>query len=65
MNENKKLLDGEKYLLIKITGHNLVAAFKNKDKNKPNQPDYKSDGVAIWVTTKKERTNKVSEENIL
>lgn len=62
--ENKKLMDGEKYLLIKITGHNLVAAFKNKDK-KGNQPDYKGDGVAIWVTTKKERNNKVSEENIL
>ena len=42
---------GEKYLSIKLAGHDYVVAFKN-DKQKPEQPDYKGDGVAVWVREK-------------
>ena len=39
----------EKYLSIKLVGHDFVKVFKNKNKTQPNQPDYSSDGVAVWV----------------
>ena len=44
---------GEKYLNIMIAGHNSVSAFKNKEKSKPNDPDFKGNGVAVWVNIKK------------
>lgn len=47
-----KLEVGEKYLSIKLAGHDFVTAFKNKDK-KGNEPDYKGDGVAVWIRAKK------------
>jgi len=48
-----KLEVGEKYLSIKLVGHESVTAFKNKDKTNPKAPDYKGDGVAVWVREKK------------
>ena len=52
---------GEKYLTIEILGGLKVAAFKNKDK-KGNQPDYRGDGVAVWINEKKATTSKVKQE---
>lgn len=52
--ETKKLEVGEKYLTIKVVGHNDIVAFPNKAKTKPNSPDYVSNGVKVWVNTKKE-----------
>ena len=52
-NDMKQLKVGDKYLTIQLAGHNFVAAFKNHDK-KGNEPDYKGDGVAVWINTKKE-----------
>lgn len=40
---------GEKYLDIKIVGHEFVRAFPNVKKEKDDQPDFKGDGVAVWV----------------
>lgn len=63
----KKLEVGEKYISISLAGHNPVAAFKNKDKTKPEEPDYKGYGVAVWVRTKKAQDLvkiKVIEESI-
>lgn len=50
-----------KYLSIKTVGHDYVKAWKNKDK-KPdsNEPDFKGDGVAVWVF---EYEDKKKEEN--
>jgi len=64
---NKPLEVGEKYLSIKLAGHDYVAAFKNKKKKNPKEPDYKGNGVAVWIATKKENKDapKVSEEDIL
>ena len=44
-----------------------MAAFKNKEKKNPKEPDYKGDGVAVWISIKKETkdTPKVPEEDIL
>jgi hypothetical protein len=39
----------EKYLSIKIVGHDYIKVFRNKDKTAPNQPDFKTNGVAVWV----------------
>lgn len=46
---DKKMQEGEKYLDIKVIGHEFVRAFPNKEKTKDTQPDFKSDGVAVWV----------------
>jgi len=50
----EKLKTGEKYLTVKLVGHSYVNVFPNKDKKKEDQPDYKADGVAVWVKYKKE-----------
>jgi hypothetical protein len=55
----RELAVGEKYLHIKIVGHDYVAAFKNKDKKAGSkEPDYKGDGVAVWISEKKEKQAK-------
>lgn len=46
---------GEKYLDIKIVGHEFIRAFPNLEKKKDNQPDFRSDGCAIWVREVKEK----------
>jgi len=66
--ENKtKLQVGEQYLSIRIVGHADVVAFKNpKKKENPKAPDFKSDGVAVWVNKKKpEQNDAVDEETVL
>jgi len=40
---------GEKYLDIKLVGHDWIRAFPNKNKKKPEHPDFKADGVGVWV----------------
>lgn len=49
---------GDKYLSIQILGNVRVAAFKNLDKKSPKEPDYKGDGIAIWIQTKKAPVSK-------
>ena len=51
-NKNKGLEVGEKYLSIKLIGHEYIKAFPNKDKVNSNEPDLKGDGVAIWIHEK-------------
>ena len=47
----------EKYLAVQIVGHKPVYAFKNNDKGEnPKAPDFNGDGVAVWVNTKKEKS---------
>lgn len=46
---------GEKYLYVKIVGHEGIAVFPNLTKTKPNQPDFKADGIGVWVKIKRER----------
>jgi hypothetical protein len=60
----EKLKVGEKYLSIMLAGHNPVSAFKNKDKKKDSEPDYKGNGVAVWINTKQESKVKVSESDL-
>lgn len=50
---NNKLEDGEQYLSIILLGGLRIAAFPNKNKTDNKQPDYKGDGVAIWISKKK------------
>lgn len=51
--ENKKLESGTEYLTIQIVGLNKIAAFKNTQKTDPKQPDFVSNGVAVWISKKK------------
>jgi len=52
---------GEKYLTVVVVGHNPIAAFKNKDKKNEKEPDYKGNGIAIWINEKKADTEKMGE----
>lgn len=45
-------MENEKYLYIKIVGHEPMRAFLNVTQQ-GKQPHFKSDGVAVWVATKK------------
>lgn len=70
MGANKmEMKAGEKYLSIKLLGNIQLAAFKNKNKeNNPKAPDYKGDGIAIWVTEKKAKDtqpNDIQEEDVI
>ena len=56
----EKLAIGEKYLSIVVVGHNPIPAFKNKDKKKSTEPDYKGNGVAVWINTKKAKEDKIN-----
>jgi len=51
-----------KYLDIKIAGHDFVRAFENSKKTEPKHPDYKSDGVAVWVRKSKEKKEEPKEK---
>lgn len=57
--------EGEKYLNIKIVGHDYIAAFPNKEKKNDNEPDFKGNGVAIWVRKKGDSTKKETAEELL
>lgn len=51
-----KLKPGDKYLSVVLLGSVKVAAFKNPGKEEnENAPDYKGDGIAIWINEKKEQ----------
>ncbi len=59
----------KKYLSIKIAGHDYVTAWENSEKE-GNQPDFKGDGVAVWVreydeTKSKQDQPKIKEESVL
>lgn len=51
----------KKILRVKLVGHDYVTAWKN-EKKEGNQPDYKGDGIAVWVD---EVEVKTKEEDIL
>lgn len=59
MENSSKMQVGEKYLDIKIIGHDFVRAFPNKNKTKDDQPDFKSDGIGVWVREIKEKKQQV------
>ena len=46
-----------KYLDIKLAGHDFVRAFTNEKKTDAKQPDYKGDGIAVWVRESKNKEN--------
>lgn len=51
-------------LYIKLVGHEPIRVFENKEKTRSNQPDFKVDGVAVWVHKTKNREEEVVEEKI-
>lgn len=55
---------GEKYLDIKIVGHDYIRAFPNENKKEPKHPDFKGDGVAVWVREKKEDKPEVKTQKL-
>ena len=49
-----KLEVGEEYLTISILGNQIkLTAFPNKEKTEAKQPDFKGDGVAVWISKKR------------
>jgi len=55
----------KKYLDVKLVGHEFIRVFQN-EKTKDSQPDYKSDGCAVWVrkVKPKETEEKVEVQKI-
>ena len=43
-----------KYLKIVLVGHEPIYANENTKKENGKQPDFRSDGVAVWVNARKE-----------
>jgi len=56
---------GEKYLNIKIVGHDFIAAFPNKKKTDAKHPDFVAPGVAVWVRKKEAQTNNKADNSAL
>lgn len=56
---------GEKYLDIKIVGHDFIRAFPNKEKTKETQPDFKADGVAVWIREVKDKPAETIKPNLI
>lgn len=54
---------GEKYLDVKLVGHEFVRVFPNKDKT-GNQPDFKSDGCAVWVKQVKPKQEQIPVQKV-
>lgn len=52
-NGSKSLEVGEKYLSISVLGSIKLAAFPNKNKKEAKDPDFRGDGIAVWVNHKK------------
>lgn len=52
---NKPLKVGEKYLSIVVLNSIKLAAFK-VDKKNPKEPDYKGNGVSVWINEKKDNS---------
>ena len=57
----------KKVLSIKLVGHDFVKAFKNEHKSDSpadaKLPDYKGDGVAVWIHTYKDKKPVETAEN--
>lgn len=53
--ESMKLAEGEIYFSIVVLNSIKLAAFKNKNKKNPKEPDYRGEGVAVWINKKKPR----------
>ena len=49
-----------KYLKIVLVGHEPIYASENMKKENGKQPDFRSDGVAVWVNVKKEELGPTS-----
>lgn len=50
---SSKLEVGEKYLVIVLWNLIRIPCFPVKDKKNPNEPDYRGEGVGIYVNAKK------------
>jgi len=64
--QNKKLEVGEKYLSVYILGGQIkLTAFKNKNKKEgTKEPDYTGEGIAIWISQKKETETKENKNEL-
>jgi hypothetical protein len=58
-----KLEVGDKYLSVSILGSINTACFKT-EKKKDTDPDYKGDGIAIWIKQKKAPVEKVTDTGL-
>lgn len=45
----------EKYLRIKMIGHEYINAYLNIDKKSDKHPDFKGPGVAVWIKEVREK----------
>lgn len=55
----------EQYLTIKIVGHEPIKAWLNLKRPSDKHPNFKADGVAVWVNVKKKGEQKSEGETLL
>ncbi len=46
-----------RYVKISIVGHEDIKAYENEDKKSDKHPDFKADGVAVWVNQGRDDRN--------
>ena len=64
--EDEKMEIGEKYLSIIVLGGKAITCFPNKKKVPGDkQPDFKGDGIAVWVNEKREKKEEVVQKSAL
>lgn len=45
--------ENKEFLTVQILGSARVNCFRNANKKNPKEPDFRGDGVAIWINQKK------------
>ncbi len=46
-----------RYVKISIVGHEDIKAYENEDKKSEKHPDFKADGVAVWLNEGRDDKN--------
>ena len=48
----EEITRGDPYLYIRILDSIVIRAFRNDNKTKQQEPDFKGNGVAVWINYK-------------
>ncbi len=46
-----------RYVKIQLVGHEPITAFENESKESDRHPDFKGDGVAVWINEAREKSD--------
>ena len=46
-----------RYINVKLAGMKTIRAYENTEKNSDNEPDFKSDGITVWLHDERDARN--------